>query len=82
MYSITGPEALSRAAIAEQIGVGIGVDVTFEQCTRAEAEALLQPAMGEYAKWYLDQVQAGIDAPQQANHLAAEWAAQHVEAFR
>ncbi|WP_029117826.1 NAD(P)H-binding protein [Mycobacterium sp. URHB0044] len=93
MYSITGPEALSRVAIAERIGVGIGVDVTFEQCTRAEAEALLQPAMGDYASWYLDQVQAGVDAPQQANHLVAEltgtpaqsiaeWAAANAEAFR
>ena len=49
MYPITGPEALTRAEIAEQIGVGIGVDVTFEQCGRAEAEAALRPAMGEYA---------------------------------
>jgi uncharacterized protein YbjT (DUF2867 family) len=93
MYPITGPEALTRAAIAEQIGVGIGVDVTFEQCSRAEAEALLQPAMGDYASWYLDQVEAGVEAPQQANDLVAEltgtpaqsiaeWAAQNAEAFR
>ena len=39
MYELTGPEALTRAQIAEQIGVGIGVDVTFEQCGRGEAEA-------------------------------------------
>ena len=38
MYELTGPEALTRAQIAEQIGVGIGVDVSYEQCARAEAE--------------------------------------------
>ncbi len=37
MYPLTGPAALTRAQIAEQIGVGIGVDVTYEQCGRAEA---------------------------------------------
>ena len=31
MYELTGPEALTRAQIAEQIGVGIGVDVKFER---------------------------------------------------
>ena len=47
IYELTGPEALTRAQIAEQIGVGIGVDVTFEQCSRAEAEEALRPAMGD-----------------------------------
>lgn len=56
MYPITGPAALTCAEIAKQIGVGLGLDVTFEQCGRAEGEAALRPAMGEYAVWYLDQV--------------------------
>jgi uncharacterized protein YbjT (DUF2867 family) len=43
MYPITGPQSLTRAQIAEQIGAGIGVDVTFGQCNRAEAEAALRP---------------------------------------
>jgi uncharacterized protein YbjT (DUF2867 family) len=54
MYELTGPEALTRTQIAEQIGVGIGADVTFEQCTRAEAEEALRPIMGDEVKWYLD----------------------------
>jgi uncharacterized protein YbjT (DUF2867 family) len=93
MYPITGPEALTRADIAKQIGVGIGVDITFEQCSRADGEAALRPAMGEYAHWYLDQIETGIDTPQQANQLVAEltgapaqsvaqWAAQNAEVFR
>jgi len=72
MYPITGPEALTRAQIAEQIGVGIGVEVKCEQCGREEAEEALRPAMGEYARWYLDQIAKGLDAPQQANQLVAE----------
>jgi uncharacterized protein YbjT (DUF2867 family) len=93
MYPITGPEALTREQIAEQIGAGIGVEVKFEQCSREEAEAALQPIMGEYAGWYLDQLKAGGEGPQQANDLVAEltgssaasvaqWAAQTAELFR
>jgi uncharacterized protein YbjT (DUF2867 family) len=72
MYELTGPESLTRAEIAEQIGVGIGVDVTFEQCSRAEAEAALQAIMGSNAAWYLDVMASGVDEPQQANQLVAE----------
>ncbi len=49
MYELTGPQALTRAQIAEQIGVGIGAEVTFEQCSRAEAEEALFPVMGDEA---------------------------------
>jgi uncharacterized protein YbjT (DUF2867 family) len=93
MYPITGAEALTRAQIAEQIGVGIGVPVTYEQCDRAEAEAALAQAMGPNAAWYLDQIADAVDHPQQANDLVAEltgtpaqsvaqWAAQNAELFR
>jgi uncharacterized protein YbjT (DUF2867 family) len=93
MYELTGPEALTRAQIAEQIGVGIGADVSFEQCSRAEAEEALRSIMGENAAWYLNVMAEGVDAPQQANQLVAEltgtpaqsvaqWAAQNAELFR
>jgi uncharacterized protein YbjT (DUF2867 family) len=92
MYELTGPEALTRAEIARQVGVGIGVDVTFEQCSRAEAEQALQPIMGEHAGWYLDVMAEGADTPQNANNLVAEltgtpaesvaqWAARNAELF-
>ena len=91
-YELTGPQALTRAQIAEQIGVGIGVGVTFEQCTRAEAEEALRPMMGDEVGWYLDLMADGADAPQQANQLVAEltgtpaesvaqWAARNAELF-
>jgi uncharacterized protein YbjT (DUF2867 family) len=93
MYPITGPEALTRVEIAQQIGVGIGAEVRFERCSREEAEAALRPGMGEYAGWYLDQLEAGGEGPQQANQLVeeltgtpamsvAQWAAANASKFR
>jgi uncharacterized protein YbjT (DUF2867 family) len=92
MYPITGPQALTRTEIARQIGIGLGVEVTYEQCDRAEAEERFNPALGGRARWYLDTVEQGIDAPQEANQLVAEltgtpaesvaeWAAKNAEAF-
>jgi len=89
-YELTGPQALTRAQIAVQIGVGIGVDVTFEVCSRAETEEALRPTMGDQVGWYLDLFEDA--APQQANSLVAEltgtpaqsvaeWAARNTELF-
>lgn len=91
MYDLTGPQALTRAQIAEQIGVGIGVDVVFQQCSREEAEAALRPVMGDETGWYLDLMAGG--EPQDANQLVAEltgtpaesvaqWAARNAGLFR
>jgi uncharacterized protein YbjT (DUF2867 family) len=93
MYPITGPQALTRADIAGQIGAGIGVEVTYEQCERAEAEERYNPALGGQANWYLDTIEQSLDHPQEANDLVAEltgtpaqsvaqWAAANVELFR
>lgn len=93
MYAITGPGALTRAQIAEQIGVGIGVGVTLERCSRDEALAVLRPALGDEAGWYLDTVAGAVDTPQQANRLVeeltgvpaqsvAQWAGQNAALFR
>jgi uncharacterized protein YbjT (DUF2867 family) len=92
MYDLTGPEALSRAQIAEQIGVGIGTPVTVRQCSRAEAEELLRPVMGDGVQWYFDLFSAGVE-PQAANDLVqrltgapaasmAQWAAANADQFR
>jgi uncharacterized protein YbjT (DUF2867 family) len=93
MYPITGPQSLTRAQVAEQIGAAIGVTVAFEQCGRAEAEAALAPVMGPNASWYLDTLEAAVGDPQEANQLVeeltgtpattvAQWAAQNAGAFR
>ena len=92
MYELTGPDALTRTQIAEQIGIGIGVEVGFEVCSREDAEAALRPVMGDGATWYLDTMSWGNDMPQQANQLVAEltgtpalsvaqWAADNRELF-
>lgn len=72
MYELTGPEALTREQIAEQVGVGIGVDVSYEQCARAEAEEQFNPQLGGQAAWYLDQIEDAVSHPQQANDLVVE----------
>ncbi len=61
MYELTGPEALTRADIAAQIGVGIGEDIAVEQCSRTDAEAALRPIMGDETTWYLDLLAGSID---------------------
>jgi uncharacterized protein YbjT (DUF2867 family) len=92
-YPITGPQALTRAQIAEQIGIGIGVDVSYQQCARAEAEAQFNPQLGGQAAWYLDQIEDAVRHPQDANDLVAEltgspaqsvaqWAAANAGLFR
>jgi uncharacterized protein YbjT (DUF2867 family) len=93
VYALTGPQKHTRAQIAAQIGAGIGVPVTFERCSREEAEATLRPIMGDYAGWYLDVLTAAVDRPQHANSLVAEltgapamsmaeWAAANAGQFR
>ncbi|HKP43286.1 SDR family oxidoreductase [Mycobacterium sp.] len=72
MYPITGPQALNRAEIAEQIGVGIDAPVTYEQCERAEAEQRFDTALGGRAGWYLDTIEQALEHPQEANDLVAE----------
>jgi uncharacterized protein YbjT (DUF2867 family) len=92
IYPITGPEALTRAQIAEQIGAGIGVEVTYQQCSRAEAEEQYNGPLGGQAAWYLDQVEDAVRHPQDANDLVtelagtpaqsvAQWAAANAELF-
>jgi uncharacterized protein YbjT (DUF2867 family) len=93
MYPISGPASLTRADIATQIGVGIGVDVMFEQCSKVDVETALRPTMGERAAGYLDLIETALGHPQQANQLVAEltgspalsvaqWAARKAEVFR
>jgi uncharacterized protein YbjT (DUF2867 family) len=91
MYELTGPEAITRAEIARQIGTGLGTPVQMQRCDRAEADALLRPVMGDGVDWYLDLFDADSE-PQQANDLVerltgspalsmAQWAAANAEQF-
>jgi uncharacterized protein YbjT (DUF2867 family) len=93
IYPITGPEALTRAQIAERIGTGIGVPVSYQQCERAEAEERYNGPLGGQAAWYLDTIADAVGHPQDANDLVAQltgapaqsvaqWAAANAELFR
>jgi uncharacterized protein YbjT (DUF2867 family) len=93
MYPISGPQALTRAEIAEQIGVGIDDPVTYQRCERAEAEQRYNSALGGQASRYLDIIEQALEHPQQANDLVdeltgtpassvARWAAANADLFR
>lgn len=69
VYELTGPESLTRAAMAREIGEGIGRDVRFEQVSREAAEEALRAQMGEMAGWYLDLQASSVEHRQQANDL-------------
>jgi uncharacterized protein YbjT (DUF2867 family) len=94
-YSLTGPQALTRRDLAEQIGQALGRKVSLLQVTRDEAVAVLSASMGDNAAWYVDTVLAGSAAASRVepNSLVesligrpattfAEWAAQHADDFR
>ncbi|CDQ44304.1 SDR family oxidoreductase [Mycolicibacterium neoaurum] len=70
MYELTGPRALTRAEIAREIGIGVGIDVEMRRCSRAEADALLRPLMGDGVDWYLDLFDRAAD-PQGAEEQFA-----------
>ncbi len=92
-YELTGPETLSRAEMIRLIGAAIDRDVRCALVPLEEAIRRLEPAMGEYASWYLQGQEALIEHPQQAVDTVArligrpattfaEWAAKHADDFR
>lgn len=91
-YLMTGPETMTRAEMARQIGVAIGRDVRYDELPRDEALAELRPIMGEWAGWYLDGMAQLVDHPQAAETTVAdltgrpattfaEWAVKNADAF-
>nr|WP_236581076.1 NAD(P)H-binding protein [Rhodococcus sp. T7] len=59
---------------------------------RLDSLPAVTPAMGEYARWYLEGMAGLVDAPQQANRLVeqltgrpattfAQWASAHADEF-
>ena len=92
-YELTGPETITRAEIVRQLGAALGRNIEYRQVSLDEAVDVLTPAMGEYARWYLEGMASLVDAPQQANRLVeqltgrpattfAQWASAHVDEFR
>ncbi len=92
-YELTGPESLTRAEMIGLIGTAVKRNVRCAQVGRAAAIRHLEPAMGEWAGWYVDLLLELIEHPQQAVDTVerltgrpattfAEWAAKHADDFR
>lgn len=93
VHTLTGPETMTRAERLRRLGEVLGRDLRFVRAPLDEAAALLEPAMGEYARWYLEGFGWMVDTPQQATTTIAdlsgapattfeEWAAANADAFR
>jgi uncharacterized protein YbjT (DUF2867 family) len=92
-YLLTGPEALTRAEMVRHIGAALGREIPYIEVDHDEAIAVLEPSMGEFARWYVDAMRDYIDYPQQANRTVeeiigrpattfAQWARNKVDEFR
>lgn len=93
VHTLTGPETMTRAERARRLGDVLGRPVRFTQVSLDEATSVLEPAMGEYARWYLEGFAEMVDSPQAATATIAEvtgapattfeqWAAANADAFR
>ncbi len=93
-YELTGPETITRDDLVRELGAALGRNIEYRQVSLDEAVDVLTPAMGEYARWYLEGMASLVDAPpQEANRLVeqltgrpattfAQWASAHVDEFR
>ncbi|MFD4434054.1 NAD(P)H-binding protein [Nocardia sp. NPDC058497] len=91
-YNLTGPETLTRPTQVQQLAEAIGRDLSFVTVSPEECIALLEPAMGEFARWYVEGLATRVDHPQVATGTVADltghattfaaWAAANADLFR
>jgi uncharacterized protein YbjT (DUF2867 family) len=92
-HTLTGPETMTRAERVRRLGEALGRELAFRQVPLDEAAAVLEPAMGEYARWYLEGFAGMIESPQRATTTIADvtgtpattfeqWAAANADSFR
>jgi uncharacterized protein YbjT (DUF2867 family) len=92
-YLLTGPETLTRAEMVRHIGSALGREIPVVEVSHDEAVAVLEPAMGEFARWYVDGMRDFTEHPQQATRVVeeitgrpgttfAQWARKKVDEFR
>ncbi len=93
VHTLTGPETMTRAERVRRLGVVLGRELAFTRVSLDEATAVLEPVMGEYARWYLEGFAWMVESPQVATTTIADvtgtpattfeqWAAANVDAFR
>ena len=84
---------MTRAERVRRLGQVLGRELAFRQVSLEEAAAVLEPAMGEYARWYIEGFAGMADRPQTATTTIADvtgvpattfeqWAAANADAFR
>lgn len=92
-YELTGPQVLTRAEQIAQLGAALGRPLSTVEISRDEAVALLTPAVGENAEWYVDvTLSMRGEAQRPTTTIAdltgapattfAEWAAANTHRFR
>ncbi|MFI9505126.1 NAD(P)H-binding protein [Nocardia sp. NPDC052566] len=91
-YNLTGPETITRAERLQHLAKAIGRDLTFVTVPPEELIALLEPAMGDYAGYFVNGLAARVDSPQVATSTVADltghattfatWAAANADLFR
>jgi uncharacterized protein YbjT (DUF2867 family) len=93
VHTLTGPETMTRAERARRLGEALGRELTFARVSLDEATTVLEPVMGEYARWYLEGFAWMVETPQVATTTIADvtgapattfeqWAAANADAFR
>lgn len=93
IHTLTGPETMTRADRVRRLGTVLGRELRFVQVSLDEAVAVLEPVMGEYARWYIEGFARMVDSPQFDTTTIAEvtgrqattfeqWAAANADAFR
>lgn len=93
VHTLTGPETMTRAERVRRLGVVLGRELTFTRVSLDEAAKVLEPSMGEYARWYLEGFAWLAESPQVATTTVADltgvpattfeqWATANADAFR
>ncbi|PXX59763.1 uncharacterized protein YbjT (DUF2867 family) [Nocardia tenerifensis] len=91
-YTLTGPETITRAQRLQYLADAIGRELTFVTVPPEELIAALEPAMGDYAGYFVNGLAARVDDPQLATGTVAEltgrattfaeWATANADLFR
>lgn len=91
-YTLTGPETITRAQRLQYLAEAIGRDLTFVTVPPEELIALLEPAMGDYAGFFVKGLGDRVDNPQLTTSTVADltghatpfatWAAANADLFR
>ncbi|GAA5051700.1 NmrA family NAD(P)-binding protein [Nocardia callitridis] len=91
-YNLTGPETITRAQRLQYLADAIGRELEFVTVPPEELIALLEPAMGDYAGYFVNGLATRVDQPQLATTTVADltghattfkaWATANADLFR